>query len=167
MIAIHLLSRLGYHVTASCGSQHLWHKLKMLGANETIGRLDYNPDKPLESGRWDGVVDAAGGDTLAAALAQTRRHGCVAASGNAAGSELQATVYPFILRGVVLVGVDSNTADRDQRALAWLELAEMVADSDAESLLISTVGISQVPALCSAKLRGEAPGRFLVDHSRA
>jgi len=116
MIAVRLLAGLGYTVIASCDSSHLWHKISGLGATKVIGRI--KSGKPLGHAVYDGVVDAAGGKTLAAALSQVRWHGCTAASGNAAGAELVTTVYPVILRGVTLAGIDSNTASVQDRFTA-------------------------------------------------
>ena len=164
MITVLVLSKLGYTVTASCQSRHLDHKLSALGAKSIEGRLQ--SDRPLERTRWEGVVDAAGGQALAAALAQTGRHGCVAASGNAAGARLATTVFPFILRGVTLAGIDSNTAPLAVRRTAWARLAELVTGAEAEMTLMATVSLEEVPAVCQAKMDGTAPGRYLVDLRR-
>ena len=163
MIAVFMLSRLGYSVTASFASQHLSHKLLALGATAVIDRLMPDPERPLQKGRWDGAVDAAGGAALAAVLPQIKRHGCVAASGNAAGASLATTVFPFILRGVTLAGIDSNTATLEDRTEAWNRLADLVSGDDAERLLMSTITLSEVPGVCRAKVDGKAPGRFVVD----
>ena len=163
LIAVHLLAQLGYKVTASCGSRHLDNKLKALGARTVTGRLTPDEKRPLLKGRWDGAVDAAGGNALSAVLPQVKRHGCVAASGNAAGAQLRTTVYPFILRGVVLYGIDSNTATLRNRKIAWARLSELVSSRLADVLLMSTVALADVPSVCSAKVAGTAPGRFLVD----
>lgn len=164
MSAVYLLNQLGYRVVASCGSRNLWHKLQTLGAESVENRM--RAAKPLERGRWDGAIDAAGGTQLAAVLAGTRRHGCVAASGNAGGAELRTTVYPFILRGVTLAGVDSNTATVRDRRIAWARLHEMVSESDADRLLMATVTLPEIPRICKAKIEGRAPGRFIVDLNR-
>ncbi|MCY4672821.1 MAG: hypothetical protein OXD43_03475 [Bacteroidetes bacterium] len=83
---------------------------------------------------YDGVVDAAGGKTLAAALSQVRRHGCIAASGNAAGAELVTTVYPFILHGVTLAGIDPNTASVQDRFTAWQRLHTLIPEHEIDQL---------------------------------
>lgn len=161
MIAVKLLASLGYTVIASCGSSHLWHKISGLGASKTIGRI--KASRPLEHALYDGVIDAAGGKVLAAALAQVRRHGCIAASGNAAGAELTTTVYPFILRGVTLAGIDSNTASVQDRLTAWQRLHAIIREHEVDQLSMGTVGLEDIESVCQAKMRGKAPGRFLVD----
>ncbi len=161
MIAVKLLASLGYTVIASCDSSHLWHKISGLGASKTIGRI--KASRPLEHALYDGVIDAAGGKVLAAALAQVRRHGCIATSGNAAGAELTTTVYPFILRGVTLAGIDSNTASVQDRLTAWQQLHALICEHEVDQLSMGTVGLEDIESVCRAKMRGKAPGRFLVD----
>ncbi len=161
MIATKLLSTLGYSVIASCGSSHLWHKISGLGAAETIDRI--KTERPLEHAKYDGVVDAAGGEVLSAALAKVRPHGCVAASGNAAGAKLSTTVYPFILRGITLVGIDSNTASVEDRQIAWQRLTTLIPEDEVDQLSMGTVTLEEIESVCHAKLKGMAPGRFLVD----
>lgn len=166
MIAVKLLANLGYTVIASCGSTHLWHKLQGLGAARTINRINTDASRPLMHAQYDGVVDAAGGTALSAALPQVRVHGCVAASGNAAGVELNTTVYPFILRGITLAGIDSNTAPVRDRLIAWERLQTLISDQEADQLLMATVSLEDVASVCSAKIAGKAPGRFLVSTAR-
>ena len=166
MIAVKLLASLGYTVIASCGSTHLWHKLRGLGASRTINRISTDADRPLMHAQYDGVVDAAGGKALSAALPQVRLHGCVAASGNAAGVELNTTVYPFILRGITLAGIDSNTAPVQDRVIAWERLQKLIPEQEADQLLMATVSLEDVASVCSAKIAGNAPGRFLVSTAR-
>ncbi len=161
MIAIKLLASLGYTVIASCNSSHLWHKISGLGASKTMGRIKAN--RPLEHALYDGVIEAAGGNILAAALAQVRRHGCIASSGNAAGAELSTTVYPFILRGVTLAGIDSNTSSRQNRLTAWQCLHALIPEDEVDQLSMGTVGLEDIASVCHAKMQGKAPGRFLVD----
>lgn len=161
MVAVKLLAGLGYTVIASCDSSHLWHKISGLGASKTIGRIKAN--RPLEHAMYDGVVDAAGGKVLAAALAQVRRHGCIAASGNAAGAELTTTVYPFILRGVTLAGIDSNTASMQHRLTAWQRLQALIPEHEVDQLSMGTVGLEDIESVCRAKMQGKASGRFLVN----
>ena len=161
MIAVKLLASLGYAVIASCDSSHLWHKISGLGATKTIGRIKGN--RPLEHALYDGVIDAVGGNVLSAALAQVRRHGCIATSGNAAGAELTTTVYPFILRGVTLAGIDSNTVSVQDRLTAWQRLHALISGREVDQLSMGTVGLEDIESVCRAKMQGKAPGRFLVD----
>ena len=164
MIATRLLTILGYTVTASCGSSHLWHKLSALGASTTMDRIE--SDRPLETARFDGVVDAVGGKVLAAALAQVKPHGCIAVSGNAAGAEFSTTVYPFILRGITLAGIDSNYASIEHRRIAWERLRSLLSEHEIDQLSMGTVTLEDIENVCRAKIEGKAPGRFLVDLSR-
>jgi acrylyl-CoA reductase (NADPH) len=166
MIAVKLLANLGYTVIASCGSTHLWHKLQNLGAARTINRINTDSTRPLMHAQYDGVVDAAGGTALSAALPQVRVHGCVAVSGNAAGVELKTTVYPFILRGITLAGINSNTAPVRDRLIAWERLQTLISEQEAEKLLMATVSLEDIASVCSAKIAGKAPGRFLVSTAR-
>lgn len=161
MIAVKLLASLGYTVIASCDSSHLWHKISGLGASKTIGRI--KASRPLEHALYDGVIDAAGGKVLAAALVQVRRHGCIAASGNAAGAGLTTTVYPFILRGITLAGIDSNMASMQDRLIAWQRLHALIGENEVDQLSMGTVGLEDIESVCRAKMQGKAPGRFLVD----
>lgn len=163
MIAVKLLASLGYTVTASCDSSYLWHKLSGLGAAKVIGRI--HSTRPLEHALYDGVIDAVGGKVLSAALSQVRRHGCIAASGNVAGAELNTTVYPFILRGVTLAGIDSNTASPSDRLVAWERLQSLIPENEIDQLSMGTVGLEDIGSVCRAKMQGKAPGRFLVDLS--
>lgn len=161
IIAIKALTALGYRVTASCDSTHLWHKITCLGAEKTLHRI--KSTRPLEHARYDGVIDAAGGNILAAALPQVRHHGCIATSGNTAGEELTTTVYPFILRGVTLVGIDSNMASMEDRSAAWERLSRIIPEQEVDQLLSATVTLEDIETVCWAKIQGKAPGRFLVD----
>jgi acrylyl-CoA reductase (NADPH) len=110
-VAVALLARLGYHATASTGRAETHDYLTGLGARTLIdrGELSEPNKRPLEAERWAGCVDCVGGTTLARVLAQTKWHGSVAAVGNAGGIKLEATVLPFLLRGVNLLGIDSAT----------------------------------------------------------
>jgi len=161
MIAVNLLATLGYTVIASCRSTHLWNKLSGLGATKTIDRIESS--RPLEHAKYDSVVDTAGGKALAAALAQIKSHGVVAASGNVAGAELVTTVYPFILRGITLRGIDSNTAPVEDRLVAWQRLHSLIPDHEINQLFMGTVILEDIENICRAKIEGKAPGRFLVD----
>jgi acrylyl-CoA reductase (NADPH) len=124
-VAVMLLAKLGYKVVASTGKADAHEFLKTLGAHEVIDRskLVARSDKPLEKGRWAGAVDTVGGETLAALLRQMEREGCVTAVGVAGGAELHATVYPFILRAVSLIGVSSGYMATERRRTAWTRLA--------------------------------------------
>jgi acrylyl-CoA reductase (NADPH) len=144
-VAVALLSKLGYVVTASTGRPDEAGYLKDLGAAEVIARADLaGPPRPLAKERWAGGVDTVGSTTLANVLSMMRYGGAVAACGLAGGMELPATVAPFILRGVSLLGIDSVMAPLTMRNAAWQrlttdldrqKLAKMVEEIDLESVI--------------------------------
>jgi acrylyl-CoA reductase (NADPH) len=155
-------------VVASTGKRDEVPYLRSLGASEVVDRAELaSPGRPLGAARWAGVVDNVGSHTLANACATTRPHGAVAAVGNAAGMDFPATVAPFILRGVTLYGIDSNTAARRDRVAAWDLLA---SDVDVATLSAMTREIGLADALDAAReiVAGRVRGRIVVDvHRRA
>jgi len=163
-IAVALLSRLGYRVVASTGRPELREYLTELGASDLIDRasLAAKPSRPLDSERWAGAVDAVGGATLATILTQLKYRASVAACGLAGGSDLPATVMPFLLRGVNLLGIDSVMCPHEERIEAWQRLAR---DLPLESLerMTETVPLSSLPDLAPKILKGEIRGRIVVD----
>ena len=166
-VAVAVLSRFGYRVTASTGRMELAEGLRSLGAAEVIDRAELAeaPERPLLSERWAGCVDAVGGTTLAAILPQIAREGAVASCGLAGGSELRTTVIPFLLRGVKLLGIDSVMCPYERRRVAWRRLAR---DLPAETLsgLTSVVGLEDVIGLGRRILDGDIRGRIVVDVRR-
>jgi acrylyl-CoA reductase (NADPH) len=161
-VAVALLARLGWHVIASTGRAAEADYLRALGAAEVIDRAELSaPGKPLARERWAAAVDAVGSHTLANALAGTRRGGAVAACGLAAGMDLPASVAPFILRGVALLGIDSVMCPRPRRLEAWRRLA---ADLDPGRLssMTRTVRLDEVLALAPRILDGQVRGRVVV-----
>jgi acrylyl-CoA reductase (NADPH) len=164
-VATALLARLGYRVTGSTGKASEADYLRSLGAVEVIDRAELAaPGKPLQKERWAAVVDAVGSHTLVNACAQTRYGGVVAACGLAQGSDLPATVLPFILRSVALAGVDSVMAPLALRQQAWDRLAKdldpKLLDRIAQDIPLSDA-ISHAEALMAGKVRGR-----LVVHIR-
>jgi acrylyl-CoA reductase (NADPH) len=124
-VAIGLLSKLGYEVAAVSGRPEAADYLKELGASEVLPRSDFSqPGKPLGKERWAGAVDVVGSHTLANICASTKYDGIVTACGLAGGMEFPATVAPFILRGVTLVGIDSVQCKQPRRSEAWQRLVE-------------------------------------------
>ena len=164
-IAVALLDALGYDVVASTGSEASHVFLQDLGADRIVGRQQFEggPARPMESGRWAGAIDAVGSGTLATLIAQTQRHGSVAAFGNAGGHELHTTVLPFILRGVNLVGIDSNTCPNDRRRTAWGRLADLLTDAHYDRIHARTISLDDVPRASREILAGKVQGRILVD----
>lgn len=162
-VAIAILAGLGYRVSASTGKLAEAEYLKSLGASEILDRAELStPGKPLQKERWAGVVDSVGSHTLVNALAQTRYGGAVAACGLAQGMDLPASVAPFILRGVKLIGVDSVMAPKARRIEAWRRLA---SDLDLEKLRQISQEISLAEALSKAPdiLAGKIRGRLVVN----
>ena len=162
-VAIALLAGRGYNVVASSGRQELGDYLSALGAKEVIDRTSLGaPGKPLQRERWAGVVDSVGSYTLANACAQTRYRGTVAACGLAQGMDFPATVAPFILRGVTLVGVDSVMCPREDRLQAWQQLAdELKVDKIAS--MTTKVGLNECVQSAHDILKGKIRGRVVVD----
>lgn len=163
--AVTLLDVLGYTIVASTGSDEAHEYLRSLGADRILHRrrFEEGPEQPLESARWAGAVDAVGGDTLATLLAQMQRRGSVAAFGNAGGHQLQTSVFPFILRGVNLLGIDSNTCPNDRRRSAWQRLAALLQDDHFERVSTRTVSLSELPEASRDLLSGRVQGRILVE----
>ncbi|MFQ5570528.1 MAG: MDR family oxidoreductase [Rhodothermales bacterium] len=164
-VAVALLAHQGYTVVASSGSEDAYEYLRGLGAARIIHRdeLGRGPKRPLESARWAGAVDTVGGDTLASVVSTLGWHGCVAACGNAGGHHLNTTVLPFILRGVNLLGIDSNTATPEQRRAAWKRLVWDLPKPEKDQILAGVIHLDQVPAMCEEVLKGHVRGRIVVD----
>jgi acrylyl-CoA reductase (NADPH) len=163
-VAVSLLANLGYRTVASTGRPELRGYLTELGAAELVDRasLATKPSRPLDSERWAGAVDAVGGATLATILTQLKYRASVAACGLAGGSDLPATVVPFLLRGVNLLGIDSVMFPREERIKAW---ARLVRDLPLDRLerMTQTVPLSALPELAARILRGGIRGRTIVD----
>lgn len=167
-LAVALLARLGHEVVAVTGKPEAEVDLRTLGAARVIDRAELagGPRRPLERARWAAAVDAVGGDTLASLIAQTRTHGSVAAFGMAQSPELRTSVFPFILRGVNLLGIDSNTCPMPRREVAWRRLRQILSDEDLARLHTATIALEEVPAWSERLTRGEARGRVVVDPNR-
>ncbi len=162
-VAVALLAQLGYHVVASTGRAELHAYLQELGAREIIGRAALaSPGKPLESERWGGAIDTVGGDTLAGLLRAMAYGTSVAACGLAGGSALNTTVFPFILRGVSLLGIDSVMCPQERRRAAWARLARDLP-RDALERIVQVVPLAEVPALSRQILAGQVRGRIVID----
>lgn len=165
-IAIMLLAALGYQVHASTGRLAEAAHLKTLGASEVIDRATLSaPGKPLGKERWAAAVDAVGSHTLANICASLQYGGAVAACGLAQGMDFPASVAPFILRGVSLLGVDSVMLPRSQRSKAWERLA---TDLDADRLgqISQEIALADALAVAPRLLAGEVRGRLVVDVNR-
>jgi len=165
-VAIALLAKAGYSVTASTGRPQTHDYLIGLGAKQLVDRKSLQEKGgPLQKERWAGAVDSVGSTTLANVLAQTRYGGAVAACGLAGGMEFNATVLPHILRAVALLGVDSVMAPMAKRERAWQRLAR---DLELPKIAqMSTVEpMSKLPELAQDILAGKTRGRVVIDVSR-
>jgi acrylyl-CoA reductase (NADPH) len=164
--AIALLARLGYRVVASTGRPREAAYLEMLGAQEVIDRQTLStPGKPLAKERWAGVIDSVGSHTLANACAGTRYGGVVVACGLAQGMEFPATVAPFILRGVTLVGIDSVMRPRQDRLEAW-ERLQRDLDLGLLGTITRPIGLAEALEVAPQLLAGKVRGRVVVDVGR-
>ncbi|MEM6326073.1 MAG: MDR family oxidoreductase [Bacteroidota bacterium] len=164
-VAVALLAAAGFEVHAATGTASAHDYLGALGATEVVDRatLATPPRNPMGRATWAGAVDSVGGTTLETLLATTRRRGCVAACGLAGGHRLSTTVFPFILRGVVLHGIDSNTAPRGLREQAWARLADAIASGVLDAVQQTVIPLAEVPAWSERIVAGGTVGRVVVD----
>lgn len=165
-VAIALLARAGFNVVASTGKAGETDYLKSLGASQVVDRNELSqPGKPLQKEKWAAVVDSVGSHTLVNACAQTRYRGLVAACGLAQGMDFPASVAPFILRGVALLGVDSVMAPRELREPAWNRLARDL-DPAALERISKVIGLGEVVGAAQEIVSGKVRGRIVVDVNR-
>ncbi len=163
-VATAILANLGHEVAAVTGRPETGDYLRSLGASQIVPREDLNePTKrPLETESWGGCVDAVGGVILSRALGQMQYGASVAAVGLAAGAGLQATVIPFLLRGVNLLGIDSVMQPYENRLRAWTRIAQDLP-MDKLDAMIRPATLSDLPGLGSDILKGQVKGRVVVD----
>lgn len=163
-LSILLLSSMGYTVVAATGKTDAEDYLNRLGATRIVERNEFSrgPESPLDTGQWTGAIDSVGGATLATLISQTRTHGAIAACGLAGGASLETTVYPFILRGVQLLGIDSNTCPVERRLTAWSRLHDVVDDRLLQDIT-TVIPLSDVPSRSKTVLAGRHLGRTVVD----
>jgi acrylyl-CoA reductase (NADPH) len=161
-VAVALLAKLGYAVTASTGRPDEAPYLKGLGATEVIERKELaGPPRPLAKERWAGGIDSVGSTTLANVLSMTRYGGTVAACGLAGGMDLPATVAPFILRAVSLIGIDSVMCPLGLRQQAWNRL-ETDLDRAKIEAMTSEIGLPEVIGAAARIVEGRVRGRVVV-----
>ncbi len=165
-VAVRLLSRLGYKVSALTGRRSEETFLMSLGASSIVDRADYAvPGKPLQTERWHAAVDVAGGPVLGNVIASMAYNSAVAMCGLAGGTDVSAAVFPFILRNVALLGVDSVMCPQDRRAEAWKRLAAELSEADLAPL-VQEVGLAELPKVAEEILAGRVRGRTVVDVHR-
>ena len=165
-MAVAILGKAGYSVTASTGKAEQRQFLADLGAEEIIGREDLTDPsgRLLLKGQWAGVVDTVGGEMLATAIKSTRQRGVVTTCGNVASHELNTNVYPFILRGVTLVGIDSASCPMERRRLVWEKMSGEWK-LDILERMCRTVPLEGIDPEIDVILKGGQVGRVVVDLS--
>ncbi len=163
-VATAILANLGYEVAGVTGRPETADYLKELGATQIVAREEINETtkRPLESENWSGCVDAVGGAMLARVLGQMKYGASVAAVGLAGGAALPATVIPFLLRGVNLLGIDSVMQPYDNRLRAWERVAKDLPMDKLEAM-IQPATLSDLPGLGADILKGQVKGRVVVD----
>jgi acrylyl-CoA reductase (NADPH) len=166
--AVALLSSAGYEVVASSGKTAEHEYLKALGAAEVVGRQFAEDDgRTLGPQLWSGVVDCVGGVALAQALRTVRYGGAVAASGLTGGNELATTVYPFIVRGVSLLGVDTVEVPIEERRTLWNDMAAEFPLDRIEDMVNEEIGLDGLTAALGRVLDAAVRGRILVEPGRS
>ena len=162
-VAVMVLSKLGYNVTAVTGKDSKADYLKSLGAKTVVNRSEFDKDPRLiDKGLWDGVVDTVGGKILANAIVQTKPNGIIAVCGNANNNELNTSVIPFMLRGIKLWGMDSANCSIKRREFIWEEASKLI-DFDLLEKSILTVSLEELIETYPKILKGEISGRVIVD----
>lgn len=161
-LAVDIFSSAGFEVHAVSGKTEHAAYLKTIGASEVLGRDALGTKRPMESARFGGGLDNVGGPMLVSLLAQTVPYGNVASAGLAASADLGATVMPFIIRGVSLLGVASAGTLRDVRDEVWQHLASDWKPRHLDTICTREVGLSELPAVFDTMLGGGAFGRTLV-----
>ncbi len=162
-LAVALLAKVGYRVVAVTGKPAQTELLKSLGAARVLGRdaLAADSSQPLLAARWAAAVDTVGGSILSCLLRSTAHRGCVAACGMVAGTDVPMTVYPFILRGIALLGIDSAKCPMPERLALWSKLAGPWKPTGLEPL-VQTIGLKQLDEQIEQILQGKMTGRVLV-----
>ena len=163
-VAVAILAALGHEVAGVTGRPDTADYLKSLGATQIVAREELNETvkRPLESETWAGCIDAVGGEMLARVLGQMKYGGSVAAVGLAGGAGLPATVIPFLLRGVNLLGIDSVMQPYDNRLRAWQRIGKDLPLSKLEDMVVPAT-LSDLPKLGADILNGQVRGRVVVD----
>jgi acrylyl-CoA reductase (NADPH) len=162
--AVAILAARGHTVAASTGSTDAHDYLRSLGASEIVDRAETTAesDRPLERTRWTSAVDAVGGPTLAYLLRTTSYGGSIAISGNAGGVAVSTTVFPFILRGVNVLGIDSVLMPLDQRITLWQRIASDLRPPQLEESITQELSLEEAPRALEAIHRGDVRGRTVV-----
>jgi len=162
-IAVMVLAKLGYNVTAVSRKSDHNDYLKSIGATTILNSNEFEKDpRPLDKGLWDCAVDTVGGKILSNVLAQTKDGGIVAACGNAADIKLNTTVMPFIIRGVKLWGISSVSTSQKRRKFIWNEASKLI-DFEKLEPSVKIISLEELIDVYSKMLNGETSGRYVID----
>ena len=162
-IAVMVLAKLGYNVTAVTRKSEHNEYLKSIGAKNILNSNDFEKDaRPLDKGLWDCAVDTVGGKILSNVLAQTKDNGIVAACGNASDIKLNTTVMPFIIRGVKLWGINSVNTSKKRREFIWKEASKLI-DFGKLDKSIKVISLEELLEVYPKMLKGETSGRYIID----
>jgi putative YhdH/YhfP family quinone oxidoreductase len=163
-LAVSMLSGLGYEVAASTGKPSEHDYLRSLGAASIVDRAELAPEKirPLDKQRWAGAVDPVGGRQLAYVLSAVVYGGSVAVSGLTGGGDVPTSVYPFILRGVNLLGIDSVYCPAETRSALWARMANELKPKQLSESISREVTLDELPQAASRLLQGTGTGRTIV-----
>lgn len=163
-VAVAMLAKKGYHVVASTGKTDQSEYLKQIGATEVISRDDISPEKfsSLGKGRFAAAVDPVGGNTLAYILSTLKYGGAVASSGLTGGTKVNTTVFPFILRGVSLLGIDSVECPMSIRQPLWEKMATELKPDALNDFIGHEITLEGLPEVLAQILKGQTKGRVIV-----
>jgi putative YhdH/YhfP family quinone oxidoreductase len=163
-LAIRMLSQLGYHVVAMTSKANEQEYLRSLGASEILLRsdIDWASKRPMEKAQWAGALDSVGGDTLAWLTKSMQQNGAIASYGNAGGLELHTSIFPFILRGIKLLGVDSAATQMPLRKQMWQRLAGDL-HLDRYDQIAHRIALADLPDVCAKLIANTSHGRSVVE----
>ena len=163
-LAVSLLSRRGYTVAASTGKPDAQDYLRRLGASEVLSRQETEAEstRPLAAERWAGSIDTVGGATLASLMRTTKKGGAIAAIGVSGGAAFRATVFPLILRGIKVLGIDMPSTPLQMRRELWEEVIGEATLLNLVDAIVSEVALEDIPRVTQAMLGGQTRGRILV-----
>ncbi|RSD23257.1 NADPH:quinone oxidoreductase family protein [Mesobacillus subterraneus] len=163
-VAVAMLAKRGYHLVASTGKEAEHEYLRTIGAKEIISREELAGEKikPLDRQLWAAAVDPVGGKTLAAILSKLEYNGSVAVSGLTGGTDVATTVFPFILRGINLLGIDSVYCPMETRKVIWQRMASDLKPDGLLETIKNEVSLGELPGVLSSILKGENRGRTIV-----
>ncbi len=163
-LAVSMLAKKGYHVVASTGKESEYEYLQTIGAKEIIAREELTPEKipVLNKQRWAGAVDPVGGKTLAYVLSSMKYGGSVAVSGLTGGTNVPTKVFPFILRGVNLLGIDSVYCPMELRVQLWDKMASELKPDTLLADIGQEISLEELPEVLPEILKGTVKGRTIV-----